>query len=647
MGARRRRARARAGKLGYGTAPVGSAGAAAHVDMVQPALDLYTPDADAGAVIEAQRMQATKMLNCPSHAKCDEQLGRNVYAYDRGFWKFWDTRDDSVVKVFDPSDPNSDAKREGELRAYSVLERLHTEKGALRPLWAEELTSRSQFDAGSLRIERYKPWRTLKNDPEWSDVSARSLVEHVAKMHENGIAHGDLSEDTIGFVGSAGTGRFVVSGSRQVVSPLSEFYEGKLSSLERGVINNLRERLGCKTEVGMPPAEEIGIGEILIHQIHRETDSTKRSRMIEILGSIIDDHNKFIGSMGRDLRALSGLFSHRLEKADPHRKHTLWTTLKYPGGAEVVVERPRAAERPRQEVAKTKTALSEVCPECEHTEIAKGGIHGVVYPYKGKDGKVVKVFKEDRNDHGKDERNALGEIRAYGILNKISASDPAFRSIKADRIPKGGGAVRIMIDRFSGVLDDYVPKDSGYAVNAKKMNEDGVSERDFRDLLMQFKILHRHGVAHGDAHGKNIGRLKTGGFVIVDPTWLKVSPLSELYDQHVEPAAKPVLDALRKATKQGSPTLDPTIYRYALNDEISSNALSTGISALLRDFDIAWSAENVKHASSFIYKHNKVVRAMWIDEKSDVMRLVKQFQNVEKIGEEWDFILPTRERQSA
>jgi hypothetical protein len=29
-----------------------------------------------------------------------------------------------------------------------------------------------------------------------------------------------------------------------------------------------------------------------------------------------------------------------------------------------------------------------------------------------------------------------------------------------------------MIDRFSGVLDDYVPKDSGYAVNEKKMRED-------------------------------------------------------------------------------------------------------------------------------------------------------------------------------
>ena len=47
--------------------------------------------------------------------------------YDQGLWKFLSSRGESVVKVFDPSDPNSDTKLEGELRAYRVLERLHTE----------------------------------------------------------------------------------------------------------------------------------------------------------------------------------------------------------------------------------------------------------------------------------------------------------------------------------------------------------------------------------------------------------------------------------------------------------------------------------------------------------------------------------------
>ena len=104
----------------------------------------------------------------------------------------------------------------------------------------------------------------------------------------------------------------------------------------------------------------------------------------------------------------------------------------------------------------------------------------------------------------------------------------------------------------------------------------------------------------------------------------------------MEPEAKPVLDALRKATNQGSPTLEPTIYRYALNEEISYE----GITALLQEFDVAWSTENLRHATLFIVEHNKLVRAMRSDKKGDVDRLVTTFKNVEKIGEEWDFILP-------
>ena len=187
------------------------------------------------------------------------------------------------------------------------------------------------------------------------------------------------------------------------------------------------------------------------------------------------------------------------------------------------------------------------------------------------------------------------------------------------------------------MLDDYVPKSGGYAVNEEKMREDGVSERDFRDLLTQFKILHRHGVAHVDAHGRNIGRLKTGGFVIVDPTWLKVSPLSELYDERVEPGAEPVLKALREATKQGSPKLKP-IYRYTLDQQIGLSDKETN--AFLRGFDIDPSKANIDHFGSFILKHNKVVNAMRYDAKSDVNRLVKQFGSVKnkEFGTEWDFI---------
>jgi hypothetical protein len=68
-----------------------------------------------------------------------------------------------------------------------------------------------------------------------------------------------------------------------------------------------------------------------------------------------------IGSMWRDSRALSALFSRRLEKADPRRKHAIWKAFKYPGGQEVV-ERQRAAERPRQESGKNKDYAERSVP---------------------------------------------------------------------------------------------------------------------------------------------------------------------------------------------------------------------------------------------------------------------------------------------
>jgi hypothetical protein len=575
-----------------------------------PVGELYTP-VDVGAIVQKQREHASSVLNCPSRAKCDEQLGRNVYAYDEGLWKFLSSRGESVVKVFDPADPNSDTKLEGELRAYRVLERLHTEQGSLKPLWVEELVPRNKLEARSLRIERYTPWRALKHDAKWSEGGSApggvsSLVDQVAKMHASGIAHGGLSEDTIGFAGSVGSGRFVVSGSSQIVSPLSEFYKGELDPIRHRVIGDLKSEVATRMGVGI--LKELQAGYFVF--IYGPQDKS-RAKKIDAVRSIVEDHNRFIESVRSDVRVLKRLLLDRMASEGALKKHALFEPSYIGKGV-------------------------EGCGECETPKIANG-IHGVVYPYSGRDEKVVKVFSEKSRKPGEAESNALKEIRAYGILNKISESDPAFRSIKAERIPKGNGKVRIMVDRFSGVLDDYVPKSRGYAVNEKKMLEDGVSERDFRDLLTQFKILHRHGVAHCDAHGKNIGRLRTGGFVIVDPTWLKVSPLSELYDERVEPGAEPVLKALREATKQGSQKLRP-IYRYTLDQRISLSDKET--TAFLRGFGIDPSKENIDHFTSFIKKHNEVVNAMRYDETSDVSRLAIQFGSVKNkfVGTEWDFI---------
>jgi len=271
---------------------------------------------------------------------------------------------------------------------------------------------------------------------------------------------------------------------------------------------------------------------------------------------------------------------------------------------------------------KINTVGIEVCTECEDKAIGRGS-YGVVYPYKGNNEKVVKVFRKDVNNIGQDESNALKEIRAYKILNKLSAINPYFQSIKAEKIPScEGESVRIIIDRFNGVLHDYTGKDILNAL--QKMHTDGVREDDFHNLVQQLKILHDYGIAHGDSKGENIGLLNTGYFVLADPTTLKVSPLSELYDEHIEPDAKPVLDALRKE------------YRYKLSKEIL-DLTESSITLFLINFNINPTKVNINYVEKFIFDHNIVVRNMYINEASDLNKILREFRYVDKSNERWRF----------
>lgn len=262
------------------------------------------------------------------------------------------------------------------------------------------------------------------------------------------------------------------------------------------------------------------------------------------------------------------------------------------------------------------------CPECEDKAIGSG-CYGVVYPYKGNNEKVVKVFKKDVNNIGQDERNALMEIRAYKILNKLTTINPYFQSIKAEKIPTyEGESSRIIIDRFNGVLHDYTGKDTLNA--SQKMNTDRVTEESFHNLVQQLKILHDYGIAHGDSKGENIGLLNTGYFVLADPTTLKVSPLSELYDENIEPDEKPVLDALRKE------------YRYKLSKEIL-DLTESSIILFLINFNINPTKLNINYVEKFIFDHNIVVRKMYIDEDSDLNKILREFRYVDKSNEGWRF----------
>jgi hypothetical protein len=636
--------------FGYGTALAGQG--AMPMAAVQPladVVDLYT--GEAGDAMDEQRKQSSIALQCPSSAECAEQLGKNVFAYrdtDKSMWTFLrGSRGPSVVKVFSTISAVSMDKLTSELRAYRVLKRLHTEKGALEPLWVEELTSKkwTTFDSRSLRIERHTPWKQLKDDAGWGDDSVIwSLVDQVSKMHESGVAHGDLSVDTIGFVGSVGAGRFVVSGASQVVSPLSEFYEGDLRfemsndkgramvDRVRGILRNLltapcKGGLRCRISPGM----------IAIHG-DGDDDNTNRDTD-DALKWMLGGHDAFLASVDRDVKALNEIFRERLVLADPAGVSALWSTFnpiekvwlglsatekkKRAERAAMAERAERAARAERAERAeraaraeraeREKESEADAIKGCEECgEYIAQGFHGAVYEHRKNTGKVVKVFKPDF------EPFAAKEARAYEILNKVSASDPSFRSITAKLLSSGNGArARLEIDKLKGVLVDYTGEDRVEA--GKKMETDGVSYAHFRDLVNQIRILHRHGVVHGDVKDGNIG-LVEGGFVIVDPTLLKVSPLSDLYDEPIEPNERRVLDALRKATKQGTPNLEPT-YRYVLSRRIDDLNSDRRIGKFLLGSAIDASDESIKHARSFIEKHNGVALNMREHDLSDLSRM--------------------------
>ena len=228
------------------------------------------------------------------------------------------------------------------------------------------------------------------------------------------------------------------------------------------------------------------------------------------------------------------------------------------------------------------------------------------------------------------------------------------------------------IDKFKTVLGSYVSEDirgltaeeneKAREERKEAMKNDGISKAHFEGLLEQLRILHSHGVAHGDLHCNNIGFVDAG-FVIGDPTRLKVSPLSVLYEASYGPVDaedRPVLDALREVTRQGGPKgpngpngpKGPTgpigpkgpkgpkgpegprsakarVCRYVLTATITDMREDV-IRSLLRELDVDEGLDNVARATKFFNRHNLVVEQM----QKDKATLLKEFPDVQ----EWRFV---------
>jgi hypothetical protein len=543
-------------------------------------VDLYTAD-EQGERARLERV--TRALRCPSYVSCDHPLRENVFAYKKD-------KEDWVVKVF-----TDDAKLRAEIRAHEVLKKLdEANQGDVKPLRFEVVEPFApHFDAPQLRFERLVPLSEFRKTlpPLWQ------LNDMVSRLHVSGIAHGALTSERIGIVGDV---RFAVTCSHQVVSPLSEFFDGELGPDETRVAGTLRKLVKKR---GTLLRKVVIVGPI---------DGVSEADAGAV-DAVVKAHNAFARAAEEDANVLGDLFELEINRPQDLNLGKMAT-------GEAMAMREAAIARMHAMTPVTITIRDETvgCAECGLA--INAGAHGVVHHHKQLPRKVVKVFntKSDAND----------EARAFGVLRRVGESDRSFRYLHAELLPEPRARACMVIDKFKADLSKYVGKNYESA-----MKRDGVGKEHFRDLLDQLRILHRHGVAHGDLHAGNIGLLDTG-FVIGDPTWLKVSPLSELYDEPVDPDARPILDALRKATKQGRPGPGlASTYRWVLNKPLGIASDRNAVRGFLRQNGVDESDAAVERAVAFIEAHDDVTKQMRLDRA----KLMQEFGLF--TSDEWSFVV--------
>lgn len=229
----------------------------------------------------------------------------------------------------------------------------------------------------------------------------------------------------------------------------------------------------------------------------------------------------------------------------------------------------------------------------------KEGLHGMVFHHRDSPYKVVKKLDDPGNDA------SMNEVKMYPVLSKIKTlTNGDFLTLNAEvhdcPLPR---CLSIVMDKFLRQTDDYISGDPAIVdpkarlLTAGKLRDEvGLGDpNDFqkaiKGLLVQYKILHRFGVAHGDAHTGNsglvVGEDNTPRFVIIDPTFSVISPLSEHWDQLQTneslrvwgPLMKHILPMMRGVTRQGM----QNGFRFQLNKRIRDLADEHSIKEFLKN----------------------------------------------------------------
>jgi hypothetical protein len=262
------------------------------------------------------------------------------------------------------------------------------------------------------------------------------------------------------------------------------------------------------------------------------------------------------------------------------------------------------------------------CDLCEAGGPIDRGVHGAIYNKRDDPRFVVKVLK--------DPTLAKRESRMMDLMLEITRrTNGAYRSLQASLVDSGR-APQLVIERYISAMrlylfdSDKIRKDD--KIPKKLREKDGVEKKHFLDILDQFRILHRFGVAHGDAHGGNVGLVGRVGqpeqrdFVIADPTKAIESPLSDLIEIKQIADGRPfmtaALQSLRDATKQGDST-SKAGYKYALNKKITDLDADEALLAFV-DNNIGKLAEQERREAAgfvggLVDEHNRVVDLMLSD----------------------------------
>jgi hypothetical protein len=448
--------------------------------------------------------RAREAPTCPAFAQCDgAAIGRRTFAVS----------DRKVAKIFG----DDEAGLEAEAYAYGTLGVIENCTPEFVALKAEKVTPTGpRFHPAHLLVDRYTPMRDVGAEDK---RGAWSLARQLQIMHKHGVAHGNVSDESVGALIAPwsvwntifGTERprFVLGMPRGITaSPFSSMGEASSDELESDVVGIVHTMLGGRTG---PIVVDGPVASLLVR-----VPDWKMGTAVRHAESAIARHNEVVASMARDRARMLRMLGTEGMPASLVAFLTDEPKAVHLENAKAAERKASLAKAGRARVVAAAADAAVGCALCG--DFIAAGKQAFVFAHRNQKDKVVKVYL--------DAANAQRDARAFGVLSRISARDPKFRSLRAELVVDGDRSV-LVVDRFKSPLGAYVNDDGSIAP------ADGVTAWHFGDLLRQFGIMHSHGVAHGDAHSGNSG-LVVGAdgarFVIGDPTSLTVSPLSWLGD---------------------------------------------------------------------------------------------------------------------